>query len=720
MRKISILLFSFLLSFSISAGDLLLLDFESSTVPSTIGSWLNYSNEGSSASTWSVPNPKIDAINGTANCYKISKGSTDPYWTGLEINLMTAIPITTSNQYLHVSVYKTTDSKIALTYTPEGGSQSSDLWQSNSTVGGWIDFVLALPLNTNIKMFAIKIDGNAADYYFDQILLSENASSLTRTQISIDPEIQHQVIEGWGGSLCWWANIMGGYSDSKIKSICDWITDPVNGLNMNLFRFNIGGGDDPTHDHIRSDGGNMPGYKASLIADYDWTQDENQRKIVQQLIASRIDKFGSNDIQLVAFSNSPPYWMTKSGCSSGSVEGNVTNLKSDMFDDFADYLTEVTKHYHDDLGITFNYIEPFNEPDGAWWKALGNQEGCYFTTNDQMTMIRELYSSLSAKNMLSYCGVNANDANNINNGYNAMVAYKNAGDILSKISLISVHSYGGTKRTNMADFAEANNKKLWQSESGPLGVGGSTEYQLMTMSDRIITDIREMKCNAWIDWQLAANSSPTWGLIQGEYSNNFDPISKGMGFYIRAQYSRFIKPGYTIIENSAYNSLAAISPDEKELVIVISNIDQVTQKYSVDLSKFSSFAKVKQYRTRALESLGIRNSLAMFNISGNSFDYDALSESVATFVIPINQEPAAVNDIVELEEKMYYSEGFLQTNFDASALLNLNIFSLSGQRIQTINNVSGRSTLQLKLKSGFYIVNTAIDNKNISVKILVH
>ncbi len=720
MKKISLLFLTCILSITVSAVDSIILDFESSTVPSTIGSWLNYSTSGVSASTWSSPNPKIDAINGTTNCYKISKGSTDPYWTGLEINLSTAITVTTAKRYLHVLVYKTTDSKIALTYTPDGGSQSSDLWQSNSTVGGWIDFVLAIPVNTNVKMFAIKIDGTAGNYYFDQILLSDNASSLTRTQISTDPTKKNQVIEGWGGSLCWWANIMGGYSDSKIKTICDWITDPVNGLNMNIFRFNIGGGDDPTHNHMRTDGGNMPGYKASLTAPYDWNQDATQRKILQQLIASRIDKFGSNDIQLVAWSNSPPYWMTKSGCAAGSVEGNVTNLKVDMYDDFADYLTTVTKYYHDNLGITFNYLEPFNEPDGAWWKALGNQEGCYFTTSDQMTMIRELYASLSAKNMLSYSNITANDANNINNGYNAMVAYKNAGDILSKLSLISVHTYGGTQRSNMASFAKTNNKKLWQSESGPISVGGTTEFQFMTMSDRIITDIREMKCTAWIDWQLAANASPVWGLLIGEYSNTLNPISKGMGFYIRAQYSRFLKPGYTILENSAYNSLSAVSPDEKELVIVISNIDQLTQKYTVDLSKFSNFGRVKQYRTRALESLGIKNSLDMFSITGNTFNFDALSESVTTFVIPINQAPSAVTEIEVTEQNMYYSQGILYTNIASSTPLTINIYTSTGQKINSIHNVSGQGALELKLKAGFYIINTKANNKMISRKIQVN
>ena len=52
-----------------------------------------------------------------------------------------------------------------------------------------------------------------------------------------------------------------------------------------------------------------------------------------------------------------------------------------MFDDFADYLTEVTKYYHDSLGITFDHLEPFNEPYSTWWTAnkVNGQEGCYFS-----------------------------------------------------------------------------------------------------------------------------------------------------------------------------------------------------------------------------------------------------------------------------------------------------------------------------------------------------
>ncbi|HEY3370078.1 MAG TPA: glycoside hydrolase [Prolixibacteraceae bacterium] len=722
MKQSLLILLISLLSIHLFAVDTVLLNFESSTLPGTVGSWLNYSKSGFTASTWSVTNPKSDAINSSANCYKIVKKSDDPYWTGLEVTLTSAIPITSSNQYLHVFVYKTTTSRIAITYTPEGGNQSYDAWQSNNTMGSWIDYVVTIPVNTRLKTFSIKIGDDPGEYFFDQVVLSDNGTSLSRAELTIDPEIKRQVIEGWGASLCWWANIMGGFSDSKIKTICDWITDPVNGLNMNIFRFNIGGGDDPTHHHMRTDGGDMPGYKASLIAPYDWSQDANQRKIIQQLIASRIAKSGVNDIQIVAFSNSPPYWMTRSGCSAGSVEGNVGNLKSDMFDDFADYLTEVTKYYHDNWGISFNYIEPFNEPDGGWWKAFGGQEGCYFSNADQVTMIRELYAKLAEKQMLSYAQITANDANNLDNGYNSLLAYQSAGDIIPKIDMVSVHTYGGNNRSGLANWAKNNQKKLWQSESGPISVGGTNEHQIMAMADRIITDMNDMKCTAWCDWQIGGTGSPTnnpWGLIISDYNDPYNPITRCINFYIRAQYSRYLKAGYILIGNSLQNAITAISPDEMELVLVISNQNSYTQKYVIDLSKFSNFGKVSQVRTRADETLGVKNSLTTFNLTGNSLSYDALSESVATFIIPVNQLPASTRIKEDHKDDFYYSGGYLHTNFVPGQTITVAVYNPVGQLVKTDHQVPSQGIHPLHLANGIYLVSTWIDHMKIATKIIV-
>lgn len=722
MKKTLLIILSIIVSINLFATDTILLDFESVTMPATVSSWLNYSNAGTSASVWSAPNPlPTDPVNSSANCYKITKQSNDQYWTGLEVNFTTAIPITTTNQYLHVLVYKTTTSRISLTFTPDGGSQSSDAWQSNNTSGAWIDYVLPITTGINLKTIAVKIGDAGGVYYFDQIALSDNPASLSRTDINIDPNIKNQIIQGWGGSLAWWANIIGGYSDARIKYICDWIVDPVNGLNMNVFRFNIGGGDDPTHHHMRADGGAMPGYKASATSPYDWRQDSAQRKVVKQLIASRIEKAGVNDIKMVANSNSPPYWMTRSGCASGSTEGNVTNLRSDMFTAFADYLTDVVKYYHDNLGITFDYIEPFNEPDGGWWKAYGNQEGCYFSENDQINMIRELYPKMLAKNMFGYTQITANDANSLDAGYNAMNAYKNAGDIIPKIKMISVHTYGGSQRSGIANIANAYNLNLWQSESGPMGIGGTNEYQILSMADRIITDIKDLKCRAWVDWQLVGNgTSPLWAVIGGDYFTTNAIFSKLISFNIRAQFSRYIKTGYTIIDNSAYNSLTALSPNGNELVVVINNKETYTQKYKIDLSKFTGIGRISQIRTRAQVSFGVQNSLTTFAVTGNSFSYDALSESTTTFVIPINQ-PTAVNEVIESENNLnaYVADNSINIYLQKAENFNITIFNSIGQCVYSLQNIVTQCTIPTKSLKGIYIVKADINNAIYSKKIII-
>ena len=48
--------------------------------------------------------------------------------------------------------------------------------------------------------------------------------------------------QGWGTSLCWWANRIG-YSDKLTEQAANLFFSE-DGLNMNIGRYNVGGGDD--------------------------------------------------------------------------------------------------------------------------------------------------------------------------------------------------------------------------------------------------------------------------------------------------------------------------------------------------------------------------------------------------------------------------------------------------------------------------------------------
>ena len=93
--------------------------------------------------------------------------------------------------------------------------------------------------------------------------------------VRVDPTVRLQTVEGWGTSLAWWANVIGGWSEATRNAIADLVFNPLGGLGLNVVRYNIGGGDDPTHDHMRP-GAAVPGYQPAPGV-WDWNADANQR-----------------------------------------------------------------------------------------------------------------------------------------------------------------------------------------------------------------------------------------------------------------------------------------------------------------------------------------------------------------------------------------------------------------------------------------------------------
>ena len=52
---------------------------------------------------------------------------------------------------------------------------------------------------------------------------------------------RQQHFEGWGTSLCWFANVVGGYPDAQRSYLADLLFDPQKGLGLQICRYNIGG-----------------------------------------------------------------------------------------------------------------------------------------------------------------------------------------------------------------------------------------------------------------------------------------------------------------------------------------------------------------------------------------------------------------------------------------------------------------------------------------------
>jgi O-glycosyl hydrolase len=440
------------------------------------------------------------------------------------------------------------------------------------------------------------------------------------TLVVVNPGVRHQTFEGWGTSLCWWANHVGGWSAANRNALVDKMTDATNGLGYNVFRYNIGGGDDPTHTHM-GQYKNMPGFEPSS-GTWDWTADANQRAILQRIIADNANAI------LEAFSNSPPYWMTKSGCASGNTDGS-NNLNDNSYNAFADYLTEVVKHYHDSFGITFRTLEPLNEPNASWWTALGGQEGCHFSPANQQTIIKAVAASLTTKGQTGTT-VSASDENSIDDGYNNIKAFD--ATTLAGMSQMNVHTYSGSDRTQLRALATSKGKRLWASESGPLNttLADDTDAAVF-MAGRIISDLRDLQPQAWVDWQVGDPSTNWASFTLNDAQQTFGYLKR---YYMHAGFSRSIRPGATFVDINDTDMVAAVSADGKTLAIVVRNGSTTASAgFTFDLTALASVgATAAATRTSRTENLV---SLAALPIQGWSFVATVAPYSITTFVVPM-------------------------------------------------------------------------------------
>ncbi|MDO5571970.1 MAG: glycoside hydrolase [Bacteroidales bacterium] len=447
------------------------------------------------------------------------------------------------------------------------------------------------------------------------------------TDIIVDVKKQYQTIEGWGSSLCWWAAQVGNWEESKIDSIVKLFTSE-DGANMNIFRYNIGGGDDPSHidGHMVKGKGKraeMEGFKESEKSDYNFNADKAQRKILIKIKQARPDAI------FEAFSNTPPYWMTYSGCAAGNENPNKDNLKPEYYEMFCDYLVDVCQYYKDNYNIDFRTIEPFNESTSDYWNAFGSQEGCHFDAETQVKIINILYDKIKQSSLNSKIAVS--DENSLGAFLKVMNHYSNSSDFsFEKVGQLNTHTYSGSnqEREEIYKFTKNIDIPFWQSETGPMGIKSGGLKNNLEFTRKLFDDMRLMKPIAWLDWQLIEERSDVWCLVQGDFKTHQFNVLKN--YYVRMQISRFFKKGYTIVDTDNNQSLAAVSPDNKTLVISVLNSSDIDETLNI---KFKGYKVIKLYRTSANEDC----KEIPIKRAKNSINYDSPKESVATFICSKNQ-----------------------------------------------------------------------------------
>ncbi len=440
-----------------------------------------------------------------------------------------------------------------------------------------------------------------------------------------------QTFRGWGMSLAWEANDLygGGRQPAQIKdpNIQSQYMDLLYGdpatrltLGFNIARYNIAGGDDPTHKHMRADA-QMEGFQDGPNAAFDWTRDAPQRRMLQEAKKRGADIFE-------AASYSPPYWMTVSGCSGGASVKHQDNLRPDMYENLVNYLATVVKHFRDVEGVRFESFEAFNEPD-VGWTARGRQEGNSASYSSQNALIPMLASRLKRDGLDTF--VSGVDMNNVSDAVGAAGKLNPAA--LSVLGRMNTHDYHSTtgdpaRMQLYKSLAQKIHKPIWMSELGCCfkGQGDGTEmWGALFMADSVRMDLRDLGAEAWVLWQ------PDWNVIAFDAKGGAPHLQKQ--FYALAQYTRFIRPGFQIISaGGAYNTLAAYSRSSKRLVLVSTNWDAVTPN-DLDLSAFGGIpSSATVYRTTADETVNLQKGSITLSSKGHLIDR-LPARSITTYVI---------------------------------------------------------------------------------------
>ena len=511
-------------------------------------------------------------------------------------------------------------------------------------------------------------------------------SASAQQKITINPDTRHQTIEFFGAADAWSGNFVGKYWDENRKrEIADWLFsqdvdasgNPV-GIGLTIWRVNLGAGtlEQPDAD-IYPYQRRAESYKTVDGKGYDWGKCAGHEYFMQ----AAKDR-GCN--QFILFSNSPLVQYTKNGKGYAPTD-NAANLREDCYDDYADYLVDVTEHLMD-KGFNIPYISPINEPQGDW--NTPRQEGSPWRNSEIARMTRALDASLGRSSKFDDVRIFIAEANRLKMIYTQrpkmFARFQNdslespgrqifmffdkksphyVGDLkhmeyeftahpyhdhFTSADLREVHrladdefkKYGVTYHSS--EWCLLPTAKQYGGITADWGKGNHADIQAALMMARLIhSDFVDVNAVSWCYWK-GMELRGDHALISLHAADG--DIHKG-GFatpnkmlWTLGNFSRFIRPGYVRVALDGADDLdtlaamAFISPEGDRLVAVF--VNSAFEDSPVELSLPRAWKKkmtsVTSYRTDA------RHDLAR-TVTGEGCSHTIGARGVTTVVIDLQK-----------------------------------------------------------------------------------
>lgn len=205
-----------------------------------------------------------------------------------------------------------------------------------------------------------------------------------------DMNTRYQTLDNFGASACWWTDVAYEHASPEImEKAAELLFHKKKGAGLSCVRMNIGGGStEYDKEFIGSVATRSGCFQMKPGTEFDWSQHAGQQWLIRRAKEMGCERF-------IAFVNSPPAWMTVNGhCRADSDYQGTSNLRPEMAGAFAEFLTEVMRHF-EEIGYPFDYISPINEPAVPWNTA--KQEGCRYENKDMVPVVLALRKALDEK-----------------------------------------------------------------------------------------------------------------------------------------------------------------------------------------------------------------------------------------------------------------------------------------------------------------------------------
>ena len=416
---------------------------------------------------------------------------------------------------------------------------------------------------------------------------------------------EKQTMQGFGISEAFHqANNIKNFPEASKTEILDLLFSTTKGAGLSIVRNIVGDGgtwgnaiDGPTPSIEPAPG------------TWNWQGDEEQIWFMNQA-----KNYGCNTFISTVWS--PPAWMkTNNSVTKGG------SVKESKYQAFADYLSKYCSEYKTRFGVDIYAISLQNEPG-----LVTDYSSCIWSGEQFNKFIKGYLAPTFLKDGIKTKVILGED-----NNFTEAPAVSTLNDPIAsnRVDIVAAHAYD----YNVLPFpvSTSKGKSIWQTEVSNMKDNDASITDGLKWAKMINDQITQTGVNAWLYWWGACYKTDGESLINMDVDKQTYSINKRL--YTIGNFSRFIRPGYKLIDSTTnpaegvYISTYKDSATGKFAIVVI---NQSSSQKNIDMD-FDGVktTSLSPYRTSATEDL---LKLPDLKVTGKSASFVLEAESVTTYV----------------------------------------------------------------------------------------